>query len=191
MTAGRRRIWPLAVIRLMGRINYGVALLCGAALLATAVLVLAEIVLRQTAGRGLGGSDEIAGYVMAGVAAWGFSYALVERAHVRIDVLTGRLPPGGRALFDLVSLMSVCGVAAVVSFYGWYVFARSLERGSRANTPLETPLWIPQSIWVAGWIWLTLVAGVLTICVAALIAMRRFGAVHRAAGVGAAIEDKP
>lgn len=190
MTATRARDWPLAVMRLLGRLNHGVALLCGAALLGTVCLVLVEIVLRQTAGRGLGGSDEIAGYVMAGVAAWGFSYALVERAHVRIDVLTGRLPPGGRAMFDLAAVLSVCGVAAVVSFYGWYVFARSLERGARANTPLETPLWIPQSIWVAGWIWLTLVAAVVAVCLAALMLQRRFGAVHDVGGTGATVEGE-
>jgi TRAP-type C4-dicarboxylate transport system permease small subunit len=174
--------WPLRVVRLLVRVNTGIALLCGLALLATVGLVLAEILLRQAVGRGLGGSDEIAGYVMAGVAAWGFSYALVERAHVRIDVATGRLAPGGRSGFDLLALLSLLGVSGIVTWYAWIVVSRSFLRSSRANTPLETPLWIPQSVWFGGWAWLTLVAALLTLCVVALMLQRRFADVQRVAG---------
>lgn len=173
---------PLRVVRLLVRINTAIALLCGLALLATVGLVLAEIVLRQVMGRGLGGSDEIAGYVMAGVAAWGFSYALVERAHVRIDVATGRLGVAGRSVFDLIALLALLAVAAIVSWYAWIVLSRSFLRNSRANTPLETPLWIPQAVWFGGWAWLTLVTAILVLCVIALIARRRFVDVQAVAG---------
>src|SRR3989454_7649898 len=30
------------------------------------------------------------------------------------------------------------------------VFAESLARGARAMTPLATPMWIPQGLWVIG-----------------------------------------
>ncbi len=40
---------------------------------------------------------------------------------------------------------------------------KTLERGSRANTPLETPLWIPQGIWFAGWAWFALSATALSL----------------------------
>lgn len=173
---------PLRVVRLLVRINTAIALLCGLALLATVGLVLAEIVLRQVMGRGLGGSDEIAGYVMAGVAAWGFSYALVERAHVRIDVATGRLGAAGRSVFDLLALLALLAVAAIVSWYAWIVLSRSFLRNSRANTPLETPLWIPQAVWFGGWAWLTLVTAILVLCVIALFARRRFAAIQAVAG---------
>ena len=80
---------------------------------------------------------------------------------MRIDVLTGRLPAAGppRFFFDLAAAASLTFVAALVTSYGWRVFYRSWESGSRANTPLETPLWIPQSIWLAGWAWLTFDGG--------------------------------
>lgn len=190
MSERRAQSWPVRVFGLLSRINYAIALIGGVVLLATVIFILVDIGMRRIAGRGLGGSDEISGYVIAGVAAWGFSYALVERAHVRIDVLTGRLPPAGRALFDLVSAASLMVVAALVTSYGWRVFSRSWERDSRANTPLETPLWIPQSIWLSGWAWLTLVSAIVTICIAALMLMKRFDTVQSVGGVGSELEEE-
>lgn len=185
--------WPvrlaLSTARGLARINTALALVCGVALVATVALVLTEIILRQTAGRGLGGSDEIAGYVMAGVAAWGLAYALTERAHVRIDVATGRLPSGGKVWFDLISLVAMTGVSAIVSWYGWLVLSRTLERGSRANTPLETPLWVPQGVWVSGWVWLTVVSALLTLAVAILIAARRTADAAAIGGVAGEVEE--
>ena len=122
--------WPMRVFGLLSRDQLhhrpdGRAVI----LLATVIFILVDIFLREFAGRGLGGSDEISGYVIAGVAAWGFSYALVERAHVRIDVLTGQLPAAGRAIFDLAAAASLTFVAALVTSYGWRVFHRSWETG--------------------------------------------------------------
>lgn len=185
-----RTEWPLRIVAILARTNRSIAILCGLVLLVVVALTLAEIILRQVVGRGLGGVDEISGYVMAGVAAWGFSYALVDRAHVRIDVLTGRLPLPGRSVFDLVAMISVFGIAVLVSWYGWNVLSRSLLRSSRANTPLETPLWIPQSIWVGGWIWLSVVSGLLAICIFALIMQRRWRQVEGIAGVTSEVKDE-
>lgn len=185
--------WPvrlaLTVARGLARINTGLALVCGLALVATVGMVLLEIVLRRVAGRGLGGSDEIAGYVMAGVAAWGLAYALTERAHVRIDVATARLPLPGRAGFDLLALLATGFVAGTVTFYAWRVLSRSIQRNSTANSPLETPLWIPQSVWFAGWVWLTAVAVLLTVCLLVLIAARRWPEGQAIAGTQTELDE--
>jgi TRAP-type C4-dicarboxylate transport system permease small subunit len=187
----RQSQWPLQIVALLARTNRAIAILCGVVLLVVVALTLAEIILRQVVGRGLGGVDEISGYVMAGVAAWGFSYALVDRAHVRIDVLTGRLPLPGRSVFDLLAVISIFGVAALVSWYGWNVLSRSIQRGSRANTPLETPMWIPQSIWLGGWVWLALVAALLAICITALMLQRRWRQVEAVAGITSEVGEEP
>lgn len=179
----------LATARALARINTALALVCGLALVATVGMVLLEIGLRRIAGRGLGGSDEIAGYVMAGVAAWGLAYALTERAHVRIDIATARLPLPGRAGFDLLALLATAFVAGSVTFYAWRVLSRSVARNATANTPLETPLWIPQSVWFAGWVWLTAVAVLLTLCLLALIAARRWGAVQAVGGTQTELDE--
>lgn len=155
-------------------VNRGIGIACGAVLLATGALILFEILLRQTAGSVLGGTDEISGYVMAAIATWGLSWALSERAHVRIDLLQRRLAPGGRAALDALALLSVACVAALVALHAWSVLSTSLARGSLANTPLETPLWIPQAIWLGGWAWFAVTAWLLAGCLLVALARRRF-----------------
>lgn len=155
---------PAPVIRITGALrtlNRYIALACGIALMAAVVLILAEVAGRRVPALRVGGADEISGYVMAGLATWGFSYALVERAHVRIDILYMKLRLPGRALFDILAMASVAFVAVLVAWYAYDVLGKSLARGSRSNTPLAIQLWIPQAIWFAGWVWLAITSTVL------------------------------
>lgn len=175
---------PERVAAMLARINRAIAILAGMVLLATVALILLEIVLRQTPMGSLGGADEISGYVMAAVATWGFSFALTERAHVRIDILQLRLSTMGKALFDLLALASLCSIASLVAVYSWDVLGKTLARDSHANTPLGTPLWIPQSIWFAGWVWLALVSAILLVCILVLAFRRDWQAMRDVAGEG-------
>jgi TRAP-type C4-dicarboxylate transport system permease small subunit len=174
---------PDGVVAALRPINSAVALAVGAALMAAAAFTLADIVGRQL-GEGLGGGEEIAGYVMAGATAWGMAYALTGLAHVRIDVARARLGGRGRALLDVLGVVSLSAVAVVVAFHGWGVVARSLLNGSRANTALETPLWIPQLVWFSGWLWFAVCAAILTLCALWSLARGDLDAVERAAGMG-------
>lgn len=149
---------------LLRRINDRLAILVGLVLLACVAFTLVEIIARRLGGS-LGGVDEISGYVMAVTTSWGISYALTEQAHVRIDLLRQRLVPLGRAVFDIISLICLSGTAILVAWRGWGVLEKTLSTGARANTPLETPLWIPQSLWWAGWVWFALSASVLLVSV--------------------------
>ena len=151
--------------------NRAVATVLGLVLAATVIFVIVDVTMRQIS-HSLGGSDEISGYVMAVLASWGLAVALAENAHVRIDLLRQGLAPRGRALMDVIALLSLTGVALLVAWQAWPVLGKTLERGSRANTPLETPLWIPQGLWFGGWLWFAITA-VLTAIAAILLLMRR------------------
>ena len=61
-------------------------------LMLIAVATCIEIISRKVFSFSLLGVDEIGGYTLAVLAALGFSYALIERAHTRIDFLIGRSP---------------------------------------------------------------------------------------------------
>ena len=178
------------------RANEFVALAVGVMLVLTALFILTDVTLRKV-GRSLGGSDEIAGYAMAITASWGLGYALVELAHVRIDLVHRRLPGGGRALLDVVAIASLALTVALVAFQCWPVLEKSLSRGSRANTPLETPLWIPQGLWFGGWIWFAASALILLAAAVGLLLQRRrepfdrwFAAVDEVAALSAADAGK-
>lgn len=154
-------------------INRGVALAVGFGLLACAAFVLADIILRQT-GASLGGTEEIAGYAMALATSWGMAYTLLELGHVRIDLMRSRLQGFGRAVLDVFAMIVMSGVIITIAVKAWPVLERSLTMGSRANTPLETPLaWI-QLPWFAGWVWFAVMSCLTTLAALSLLIKRRF-----------------
>ena len=164
-------------------VNRWLALLCGMVLMAAVALIMTEVLGRQFPAMRIGGADELSGYVMAAIATWGFSYALVERAHVRIDLIHNRLPARGRALLDIVALASVLLVAVLVAWHAYDVLAKSLARGSRSNTPLGVPLWMPQIVWFGGWAWMVITSGLLMALTVLLTALRRFELVEQIASI--------
>lgn len=168
-------------------LNRGIALAVGLGLLACVAFVLVEITLRRL-GSSLGGTTEITGYVMAVATAWGMGFALTELAHVRIEMLRTRMARWGRVMLDLIAMIAMAGTVCLIAFRAWPVLARSIANDSRANTVLETPLWIPQSLWFAGWTWFALMSVAVTLCALALILQGRLGHVEAAIGPGNEIE---
>ena len=173
----------MQVAALVKTLNRWVALICGVVLMITVALILSEVLGRRIAIFRIGGADEIAGYVMAGIATWGFSYALVERAHVRIDLVHAKLPAPGRAVFDVIAMASVLCVALLVSYYAYDVLAKSVARGSRSNTPMSIQLWIPQVIWFSGWAWMALTSAVMLGCSVTLALARQWNLVSDLTGI--------
>lgn len=169
--------------------NRWIALLLGWLVLAAVGFVLIDVVMRKMQWGSLGGSDELSGYVMAVVSSWGLGCALVERAHVRIDVLRQQLGRRGRASLDLVAMAVTTAVVTLVAWHCWPVLRKSLDRGSRANTPLETPLWIPQSLWFSGWVWFALSSILLLAIGIAYLMSARQDAFDSAIGLGSELDD--
>lgn len=145
------------------RLSDAAVWLAGAALLAAAGLVTVDVVARKLFAVSIGGADELSGYALAIVASWGFGAALLARAHIRIDVLHRLVPAGLRAVLDLLSMAALAAVSGLLAVFGWQVLEATLRRGSTANTPLQTPLWIPQGLWVGGLAFFAVVVLALTL----------------------------
>jgi TRAP-type C4-dicarboxylate transport system permease small subunit len=122
----------------------------GLAMIALAFLVSIEVVLRTVFLIGLSAAADLSSYTLAVSTAWAFSFALLARAHVRVDALIHLLPRRAAALVDIVALAALTWFAAVLVWYGYTVFAESYARDARAMTPLGMRMWIPQGLWVAG-----------------------------------------
>jgi TRAP-type C4-dicarboxylate transport system permease small subunit len=172
-----RAVWSLR------RINEWIAFAAGLALLLTAGYILADIILRRF-DASFGGTDEISGYVMAGVTSWAMAFALTKLAHVRIDLVRVKLRPLGRALMDCLALWTLAATALYIAVRGWPVLERSIRLESTANTPLETPLWIPQAIWWSGWAWFALSASILALALLWNTARGRLKQAEATGGVG-------
>lgn len=160
------------LLNALRRANRVVAILIGLLLLGCAALVLIDITLRQF-GSSFGGTDEITGYVMAISTAWGMAFTMLELAHVRIDFLRGAAAPKGRAVLDLLSVAALATTVSVIGFECWPVVATTLKNSAHANTPLETPLYLVQIPWFAGWAWFAVMAWLTFFSAAVLVLQGR------------------
>lgn len=120
-------------------------------LIALSVLTCVEMVTRKLFSFSLQGIDEVGGYTLAIVSAIGFSYTLISRGHTRIDFLIGKLPARARAALNTLAMLTLAGMAVFAVWRGWVVVSESIEFQSHATTPLQTPMWLPQSMWLVGW----------------------------------------
>jgi len=169
-------------------VNRMTAIAVGLMFFCCACLVLLDILLRRV-GSSLGGTDEIAGYVMAIGVAWGMAFTLVELAHVRIDFLRGILASRIRVSMDLFSMFSLAATISIIAVQCWPVLATTLKNGSRANTPLETPLALVQIPWMLGWVWFAVTSWLTLMAAFMLLAKGEFDKVENTIGVFPEVEE--
>jgi TRAP-type mannitol/chloroaromatic compound transport system permease small subunit len=161
----------------------------GVFLLLAALLVSFEILARKFLFLPFNLGTELSTYALAVGASWSFAQALLQRAHVRIDVLRSLLPPLARTSLDIVALVSLAAFALIVSWHVWATVETSWSLGARENTPLATPLIIPQLLWFWGIAWFAAVALVETVRACWALARGDMNAVNQiAAPIG--VEDE-
>lgn len=137
-------------MRLEERVMRYIALAAGYALLVQAVLTAVEIVSRKLFNHSLQGVDELGGYVLAITASVGFGYAVVTHAHTRVDFALKHASIAGRSVLHLLASLVLVAVSSGMLWFAVKSLRASIRLGSTATTPLQTPLWIPQGIWVFG-----------------------------------------
>ena len=147
------------VARILAVPARAMAILGGWWLLALSFLTVGEILARKLFGVSLQGVDEIGAYTLAVFSTLSFGWALVNKAHTRVDFLIGALPAWPRAILNAAAYLLLAAFAIYVAWRGWHVLEESLEFQARANSPLQTPLWIPQSAWLAGLVMFAIAAG--------------------------------
>ena len=133
------------------RLSLWLTWLGGSLIVLSAFLVTLEVFLRKVFNVSLGGADEISGYAFGVATTLALSFALFERAHIRVDALLGAIPKVLHPLINLMGLLLLTGFALVVVVMVWSMVGDTLENGSRSITPMRVPLAIPQIPWLLGW----------------------------------------
>jgi len=127
------------------------AIVGGALLLIAALAICVDIFLRYVFSLTIGGADDLSGYALAISSAWGFSAALLSRAHIRIDTVYARVKSRAvRAALDLLSLGCLGLFGGLIAWYGWGVLSLSWASNSHSQSAIEMPLIYPQGLWFAG-----------------------------------------
>ncbi|WP_291298813.1 TRAP transporter small permease subunit [Elioraea sp.] len=119
------------------------------ALLAIAFLILAQIVLRQTGGV-LAGGDDLTAFAMAACAMLPLAYAFRHGAHIRVDLIIGRVRGVSRTVMEAVALSLASFMALLFAWASTDLVADSIAFEEVAQGMLATPLWIPQTLMAAG-----------------------------------------
>jgi len=146
-----------AAARFMARVG-------GASLLAMAFVIVFEVFARKFFGFTITGIDETAGFVYACAMAWGFAFALFERAHIRVDLVHSQLPRGIQHILDATGLALMLGLRSSCAT-GHTFFWRSLypsrlcpphhsrrrcgclrASGSWASCSSQSACWLPFSV---------------------------------------------
>lgn len=117
------------------------------------VLMVAHSVLEmllRTIGMSTYVLDELVGYELAALIFLGLGQALKQGALIRVDILLlklrGRVRHAAEALGAVLSLSAV----AFLCYYFYLAITRFLTRGTTSSSLLAVPLWIPNTIILAG-----------------------------------------
>jgi TRAP-type C4-dicarboxylate transport system permease small subunit len=161
-------------MRLTHRFAQVAVILFGVAMVAFAVIVTIETIGRKFFNLSLQGVDELGGYVLAVTSALAFSLALIDRAHIRIDLFHRLLPRPMQRALDLISIISTALFAVLLAYVGWLTVQETVEFRSTAPTPWATPLIWPQSLWLAGLVLFAAIAAIAAAHAIALATARRW-----------------
>jgi TRAP-type C4-dicarboxylate transport system permease small subunit len=124
--------------------------LLGGVLGAIALAAIAGIIAAQVAGRQFGltvlGADDLTAFSVAASATLPLAYAFRHGAHIRVDLIIGRLRGGPRFVMETVSLAMAAALCAFFAFAMLDLAWDSWEFEDVAQGSIAWKLWVPQGM---------------------------------------------
>lgn len=161
----------------------------GSLFILISILITVEIFLRKFLNSSIGGADELTGYGLATAASWSFGFAVLDRAHIRVDSLYLQFPSRWRAFLDVLAILGMLLFFGLILYFGSVMYADTLRIGTHSRTSLYIPLAIPQTIWLAGLVFSVGVTSVLMLRTAIALFEGDIHLVTRLAGSKSAEEE--
>lgn len=173
----------VAALKGSARVSRWLAWVGGAMMLLCAILVSLDVVVRAAFKATYFESFELSTYAFAIATALGMSFALVSRAHIRIEVLYALLPARLRGWLDVFAHAVLALGAGVLLYWSAQLVLGNFGSGARSNSSLAVPLYIPQGIWLVGLAWFALLALLFALRGLGLCLRGRAEQAHRLLGV--------
>lgn len=161
----------------------------GFALVGAAILIIVDVFIRKLFSMSVMIAYDVSSYVFAVSAAWSFSYALLTRAHIRVDLLYNGRTPLFRAVLDIVSLAGLTMFSGTLGYFALATLRRSIAFGSTSSSAYAIPIWIPQSLWVFGIGLFFLISLLLLVAASTAFVRGQLGRVGELIGVPALKEE--
>jgi len=113
----------------------------GVLLLTISLMVTVDVIMRYVFLAPISGVLEIERMMMPYVCFCAFAYAFVQKVHVRVSLVTDRLPPRVRRINEIIAdLIGIAG-CAIITYGAWIYFLESL--GIREVMASGGDYWIP------------------------------------------------
>ena len=124
------------------------------ALAALCVFLICALMLAQAFARGMGGqirgTDDIVSWLCAAAAFFALGHTFRHGELVRVGLVIGRLPPGGRRVAEAIAL----ALTTVFVCYMLWAVARFVYESWKFNEVaqglIKVPIWIPQTTFLIG-----------------------------------------
>ncbi|MEH2613061.1 TRAP transporter small permease subunit [Bradyrhizobium sp. AZCC 1693] len=174
---------------LLQRLSAVFANIGGYILLALAVLVTVETLGRKFFNISLQGVDELGGYALAVGSALAFTTALVDRAHIRIELFHVMLPTRLQMALNWFAITSIAAFGGLLAYVCFIILSDSFAYNSTAPTPWATPLIYPQSFWYAGILIFAFVSAAMALHATCLLLTGNAKALNRTYGPKEAAEE--
>lgn len=126
------------------------AWVAGALVFLGAIGICADIFSRVVLNSSIKGMVELNAYGLAIACAWSFGFTLLEKAHVRVDVVHSRFGPRMRGFLDIFALLVMTIIAGALAYYGYTVFFTSYDMNSTVVFSRTIMLWWFQFAWFIG-----------------------------------------
>ncbi|MFK7966592.1 MAG: TRAP transporter small permease [Burkholderiaceae bacterium] len=92
--------------------------------------------------------DEVSRILQTWATLMAAAYVLSQREHVVIDVMFKQPGTLGRKLADTFAMLVIVGVAGVVCWFGYELWAKALKFGHTTDSFLAPPKWLTHaSVW--------------------------------------------
>ncbi|QHE87357.1 TRAP transporter small permease subunit [Hydrogenophaga sp. BPS33] len=167
------------MLRLITWLSSHALTVAGFAYLAITLLICFDVVGRRLLGFSTESTTELTGYLMAAAMSWGLAGTLIERAHVRIDVLVQKTPLSVRVWLHGVAIAALLIFGAFMAWGALLLVKDTYEIGATDLSIWHIPLAIPQGVWAAGFALLLLGVLALIARAASLMCNRDYDGIDR------------
>ena len=138
-----------AIRRILDFLYAASGVLAALCLIGILSLIVLQMLARWT-GEVFAGAPNYAGYAMAAASFFAFANALGRGAHIRVSILLNALPPRAKWLLEIWCFALGAAIAGYFTWYASTFVYWSWKFNDVSQGQDAAPLWIPQSVMVAG-----------------------------------------
>ena len=128
----------------------------GAALIMMVSLIFVEVVSRYIFSHSLGVADEFGAYLLVALSFMGLAYVIKKDAHIKVQVITSRLPSRASDWLRMITLLVFLLFAVISTVLAYDFVVYNYVRDVRSFLTMRTPQWMPMAAMAVGFAMLSL-----------------------------------